>query len=119
MSDVVGVPQTSYVQDAARQASFTQAFFYTLGDIFSGTDSSPRLPSSTDPGIDVAVDAAGNPYIRGTTTDLGRGPVIGTNADVTGSTIKDDASAAAGGFVVTPGMVLAGLVALFLVSRKK
>lgn len=65
-----GTVQTAYVADAARQNTLTQSFFYTLGDIFGGTDTATRIPTISGNSVDVAVDANGMPYKRGTTQSL-------------------------------------------------
>lgn len=68
-------PQTGFVADAARQGTLTQSFFYTIGDIFGGSDVSNRVPVLGPSSTDVAVDATGTPYIRGTSQGL---PVYGS-----------------------------------------
>lgn len=98
-----GVPQTSFVPDAARQSSVAQSFFYTLGDIFGGSDVSARVSTPNGNAVDVAVDATGVPYVRGTTSGLSTSPV----------TTQQPA-----GFTVTPGMVLAGLLMVLLLNHK-
>lgn len=105
-----GTPQTGFVPDAARQASITQSFFYTLGDIFGGSDVSARVNTSNGNAVDVAVDATGVPYVRGTTMGL-MGPL---NPSLNG-TVLDNQPA---GFTVTPGMLLAGVVAVLLITHK-
>jgi ABC-type uncharacterized transport system permease subunit len=103
-----GTPQTSFVPDAARQATVAQAFFYTLGDIFGGSDVSARVQSPNGNAVDVAVAIDGTPYVRGTTYGL-----------PTNSSASAPPATGVMGFNVTPGMVLAGLVAVFLITRGK
>jgi hypothetical protein len=105
-----GTPQTSYVPDAARSTVFAQQFFYTLGDIFGGSDSSPRV-TGTSQNVDVAVDVTGQAYVRGTTQGLGTSTTTSTAASATAPTI--------GGLTITPGMVLAGALAMFLFFKRK
>jgi hypothetical protein len=100
-----GTPQTAFAPDAARQASIAQSFFYTLGDIFGGSDVSARVQTSNGTAVDVAVDAYGTPYVRGTTAAL-----------PSGTTPKP--AQADTGFVVTPGMVLAGLAVVLLLNHR-
>ncbi len=98
-----GTPQTAFVQDAARQSQFAQSFFYTLGDIFSGTDASLRMSSGAGNSVDVAVDQYGQPYVRGTTQGLG------TQANQANQ---------ARGITLSPELLVMGAVFLYFVTRK-
>lgn len=107
----VGTPQTNFAPDAARQQQVAQDFFYTLGDIFGGTDVSARVSSTNGNAVDVAVDATGTPYVRGSTQTLFGGP---TYVPLTSTPAATQA-----GFTITPGMLLAGVLAIFLITRNK
>jgi hypothetical protein len=103
--------------DAARQSLFS-SFFFATPNLLAGADASPRVPTGTGTdgqlgpgttlGVDVGVGNNGEVYLRGQ-----------AGADSTAS----DASAApsspaTGSITVSPMMLLAGLAALFFLTRK-
>lgn len=106
MEQAQGVPQTAFVEDAARQTQFAQAFFYTLGDIFSGSDASLRYATGAGNQVDVAVDAYGQPYVRGTTAGL---------PSRTATSTSQPNSAA---LVITPAWLIAGAALLYVLTRR-
>ena len=102
--------------DAARAAQITKSFFYLVGDIMGGTDSTPRVDSSTvrsdgllgpggNTGQSIGIGSNGEVYVRGTTWNP-FGPTTTTDA------------APAGGLVITPGLIMLGIAALFILRHR-
>lgn len=105
------------VDDAARQGLFS-AFFFSAGNILTGIDDSPRIATGpgngtdqlgpgTTLGIDVGVGSNGEVYIRGQAAPTTSGQ--GTTAA---------ASPSMAGLQLSPGLLLLGLAAAFLLLRK-
>lgn len=103
--------------DQARTSAVAQAFFYTLGDVLGGIDGAPRFDSTTvrDDGLlgpvsnqpSVGVGTDGAIYVRGRSGMYER------------STASAPAVAAsAGGLTITPGLLLLGAVAFFIMRSR-
>ena len=104
-------------QDAARAAQITSGFFYLLGDVLNGTDSTPRFDSTTvrNDGLlgpvnspqSVAVGTDGSVYVRGTSGGY----------YATGSKVQP-ATGNAAGLTLTPGVLMLAVAVLFVLKHK-
>lgn len=102
--------------DAARQQVVAQAF-HLFADVLAGSDSQPRVDSQTtradgllgppNNNTDVAVGANGDVFVRGRSGTYTRYAAGSAPA----------AAAASAGQVITPGMIVLGLLVLMIVRH--
>lgn len=103
--------------DSARQGLFS-TYFFASPNLLNGIDDSPRIVAGpgngtdmlgpgTTLGVDVGVGNNGEVYIRGRTGQVG--------TDSSGATNGQPAPAA---FQLTPGLLIIGAIAAFLLFRK-
>lgn len=105
--------------DAARQQGVSK-FFYLLGDVLGGTDTSLRVDPNNvrqdgllgpTQSVDVGVDSYGNLYVRGRSTGYGAAQTNTTDPKVT------NAAAGVAGISVSPWMMALGALAWLLLKR--
>jgi hypothetical protein len=107
---------------AAAQASLFSSFFFSSPNLLSGIDASPRVPTGTGSdgmlgpgstlGVDVGVGNNGEVYLRG------QAGADSTAQDASAISAASSSTPATGAITVSPMMLLAGLAALFFLTRK-